>query len=168
MQKELNPDLSSTRPEKRLRNQWTGASTTSQRPAEGPNFEIRLTELELDNKDLKANLLKFMTAFSEFTKVNQVKGDRLNKTVHFLEQSFKEFKHEVLTKFSHMNGRLLERQSIEAKTHEMVERYNQILRSFEVRMNQMQRLMHEKESQLISIQAALNEAKAEIIRLKKL
>jgi len=42
-----------------------------------------------------------------------------------------------------------------------------VIKSFEVRLNHMQRLLADKENQMAASQAALNEAKMEISRLKR-
>jgi hypothetical protein len=71
-------------------------------------------------------------------------------------------------KISQLNQKLTERKSLEMKVQEMVDRHNNVIKSFEVRMGQLQKLLAEKDAMLVSAQATLNDAKMEITRLKRL
>ena len=56
----------------------------------------------------------------------------------------------------------------EHKINELVDRHNQMIQAFETRMIKMQRVINEQELQLHNSKAALNEARREIEKLKKL
>jgi muramoyltetrapeptide carboxypeptidase LdcA involved in peptidoglycan recycling len=70
-------------------------------------------------------------------------------------------------KVSAVLNQLGERKTMEMKMQEVVDRHNSVLRGFEQRLNQMQKVISDKEAQMIHAQAALNEAKMEIARLKR-
>ena len=53
------------------------------------------------------------------------------------------------------------------KIQELVDRHNSIIRNFENRLLSMQRLVSEQEMTLHNAQAALDEARNEIARLKR-
>ena len=57
---------------------------------------------------------------------------------------------------------------MDQKMQEVIDRHNSVLKGFEVRITHLQKLLSEKDSQVMSAFAALNEAKMEIARLKRL
>ncbi len=56
----------------------------------------------------------------------------------------------------------------DAKIQELVDRHNQLVQSFEVRITQMQKVMAEQEMQLMTSRSELKEAQRELARMKRL
>jgi len=61
-----------------------------------------------------------------------------------------------------------ERRLQDNKIQEMVDRHNQVLQVYETRLSKVQKLVHEQEVQLMGAKGALEEARREIVRLKRL
>jgi archaellum component FlaC len=85
-----------------------------------------------------------------------------------MEQFLKQTIHEINEKFAQINSRVTERRLQESKIQEMMDRHNQVLQTYDVRMGQIQKIVHEQELQLMGAKASLEEARREIARLKKL
>lgn len=111
---------------------------------------------------------KMVTQINEFVKSTQMKIERLQQSVVRLEQNDQAMNLEASQKISQISQRLGERKTLDLKIQEMVDRHNGVLRSFEVRLGQMQKMMNEKEAMLVAAQTALNEAKMELSRLKRM
>lgn len=154
-----------------------GESASRSKVFEGtPNHHLpHLMQTEQKILDLKAQMSvlaeamgKWTSNYNDLVKGTQLKFDRVQQVMVKLESNDQYIVTESAQKFSRINDRLAERKLIDAKIQEMVDRHNSVLKSFEMRMNQMQKLVAEKEALLASMQSALNEARMEIARLKRL
>jgi hypothetical protein len=130
--------------------------------------EQKVNEMKTQLGMMAEHVGKLTEQFTEFAKSSQIKFERIQQYLQKLEQNDHQIVSEATQKFSQINTRLGERKSTDNKIHEMVDRHNSVLKSFEMRLTQMQKLIMEKEAQLLTAQAALNEAKMEIARLKRL
>ncbi len=165
MQKELNPELFGT-----------GATgSTRYREGDGPTSQRQTLQLEEKIAEIRAQvkftmdqMANLAAQVNEFIKSSNSKFERLQAGLKAVDTSGKTNYSEIGQRMSHVHQRLNERKSWDAKVQEMIDRQNGVLKSYEVRMNHLQRLMSEKDAQLVSAQAALNEAKMEISRLKRL
>ncbi len=165
MQRELNPDLFGE----------------NRAPTEAPSFLPELTTephfLDVDRQilEIKAYLQKSDESarqnhvqWTDSLKGSHLKLERLQQMIARLENSHNGLAQEVGLRLTQMQQRIIERASYDEKTQEMIDRHNHVIKSFEVRMNQMQKLMQEKEVVLSSTLQALNDCKHEIARLKRL
>lgn len=161
MQKELNPQL-------------FGESSAKSRVVEKTlppptlHLEQKLAETKQQVAHLTEALQKVVGQVNEAMKNTHGKMERLSSAIHKLEQNDQALIQEASDKISQLNAKINDRKSMDTKMQELVDRHNNILRTFEVRLNHMQMLLNEKDAQLISSQAALNEAKMEIARLKRM
>ena len=165
MQRELNPDLFGE----------------NRAPTEAPSFLPELTTephfLDVDRQilEIKAYLQKSdesarqnQAQWTDSLKGSHLKLERLQQMIARLENSHNGLAQEVGLRLTQMQQRIIERASYDEKTQEMIDRHNHVIKSFEVRMNQMQKLMQEKEVFLSLTLQALNDCKHEIARLKRL
>lgn len=173
MRKELNPELFGVQHMPKGLSTDTGLSGYVQ--SEGDPGVTLVKDHEAKIQELKQQLHRQAEQFSswasqitEFVKGTHLKFERLQQHISRLEQNHHQLQTEVTQKISHIQSKLGERKSIDQKTNEMVDRHNSVLRSYEVRMSQLQRLISERESQVVQAQSALNETKMEITRLKRL
>jgi hypothetical protein len=171
MQKELNPELFGERP------QGSSFSTKNQeiRPpgyrTEDNQFldvDQRVFEVRSQVQILNDQMQKLVFQINEFIKSSNLKFEKLAQAHMKLEQTQENHQSEHNQKFIHLSSKIHERKSMDLKIQEMVDRHNSVLRSFEVRLGQMQKLLAEKEAQAQSAQLALQEAKMEIHRMKRL
>lgn len=167
MHKELNPDLFG---EKKL---------SKSAPQEDPssmgfqsqnylNTDRQIFELKAQNQALAEQLNKMVGTINELIKSSNVRFEKQNQQLTRLEQSHNGLAMEAGQKITQLTSRVNERKSLDLKVQEMVDRHNNVIKSFEVRMNHLQKLLSEKEAQMHNAQTALNEAKMEIARLKRL
>lgn len=160
MQKELNPEL-------------FGENQTKSRVFEPPAanqvnlLEQRVAESRVQIQQLSENLAKVVSQINEFIRNSQSKFERMNQAIARLEQNGQALNIEAAQKINQIHNRLGERKTMDLKIQEMIDRHNSVLRSFEVRLQQMQKILTEKEAQLVASQSALNETKMEIARLKR-
>jgi chromosome segregation ATPase len=167
MNKELNPDLFGERRTATARAPETNLSTP-QDTGGFLNLDRQMLELKHGISTLGDELKRLAGQSAEFMKTSHLKLERLQQQVGRLEQSHNGMVQETGTKLSQIGMRFNERKSIDAKIQEMVDRHTNVIKSFEVRMNHLQRLLADKEAQIVSAQATLNEAKMEISRLKRM
>ena len=165
MQKELNPELFG----ENFSNSRVVGNSQSQNP-NGPilAMESKIAETRAQLHQMGEGLTSVVSQVNEFIKGSHGKIEKLQQAVQRLEQNDQAINLEAAQKISQINNKLGERKTMDLKIQEMIDRHNSVLRSFEVRFNQMQKLMADKEAMLVSAQAALNEAKMEISRLKRL
>lgn len=130
--------------------------------------EQKIHELKAQISVLAEHVGKLTQGHTELAKSSQHKFEKVQQVLVKLENNDQYIVNEAAQKFARMNDRFAERKSVDAKIQEMIDRHNSILKSFEMRLAQMQRILMEKESQLLTTQAALNETKMEIARLKRL
>lgn len=169
MQKELNPELFSDVPKSRRSVESPLTIQSLGMPESNLHLmEAKVQDLKVNMHNLQDQMNRFVAQINEFAKGTQVKIDRIGQTVTKLEQSHNATVTENGQKMSMLSNKLGERRTMDLKVQEMIDRHNNILRSFEVRMNQMQKVLSEKEAQLLATTSALNDAKMEIARLKRL
>jgi len=131
----------------------------------------KLNDIKIQVSAMAENLgilNQHMQEWARWAKTTDSRFDRINNQMAKLEQNDHYIVNEAAQKFSHINTRFGERKSIDIKTQEMMDRHNSVLKSFEMRLTQLQRILAEKEAQLLTTTAALNEAKMEIARLKRM
>lgn len=167
MHKELNPELFG---EKKISKSTglEGTSTLGSGAGSYLNTDRQIFEIKAQNQALVDQMNKIVGTVNELIKSTNTKFERQQALVSRLEQSHNGLATEAGQKITQLSQRVNERKSLDLKVQEMVDRHNNIIKSFEVRMNHLQKLLAEKEAQMISSQTALNEAKMEIARLKRL
>lgn len=127
----------------------------------------QLDLLKRRQKELEARQESFQQTVSQWMETTKGRFERFNSAGSRMEQFLKQTIHEINEKFAHLGGRVAERRLQETKIQEMMDRHNQVLQTYEVRLSQIQKLVQEQEIQLMGARASLEEARREIARLKK-
>jgi hypothetical protein len=165
MQKQLNAEIfgniSATR-------QTTESAMASVTAPKAQVLEQKLTEIRVQVGQLSSQLAHVVSQVNEFIRISQGKFEKLQQALHRQEQVQSETTMETAQKLGLMHSRLMENKNLEAKVQTMVDRHQQLLRSYEVRMSQLQKLISEREADLVEAQALLNQTKMELARLKRL
>lgn len=130
-------------------------------------MEQRIAELRVQMNSLSDHLAKVVSQINEFIKSSHHKFERVQTALQHLEQNDQNLNHESTQKFNSVQNKLTERRTLDTKVQELIDRHNGSLKTYEVRLNQMQKLLAEREAQVMSAQSTLNEAKMEITRLKR-
>ncbi|MGZ3745236.1 MAG: hypothetical protein ACXWRE_02550 [Pseudobdellovibrionaceae bacterium] len=168
MQKELNPELFG---EKKSPSSTRRESLVPPAPSTDPaylNTDRQIFELKSQMMSVNEQLSKLNQAMNEANKNGNARMERFQQGINRLETSHNGLAVEAGQKIQQINNKLSERKALDLKIQEMVDRHNNVIKSFEVRLNHMQKLLTEKEAQTAAAYTALNEAKMEIARLKRL
>lgn len=171
MQKELNPNLfqSQLQHSKGQIDFVEGKTATVVAPSQPSSVAMAMqTEYQKQFLAMQEQIEKLSQVFIESQKNTQLKIDRCQYQVGRLENQQNQMSAEMNAKIHHLTQRSMERQNIDLKVQEMIDRHNSVVKTFEVRLNQLQKLLAEKEAQYRAVQASLSEAKMEIMRLKRL
>jgi hypothetical protein len=170
MQKELNPELFGDKKIMKSSSLMGAESSNSMANSQNSflNTDRQIFERKSQNQMLADQMNKIVATVNELIKGNSSKFDRQQALLTRMEQSHNGLAVEAGQKITQLSQKLNERKGLDLKIHEMVDRHNNVIKSFEVRMNHLQKLLAEKEAQMISSQTALNEAKMELARLKRL
>jgi hypothetical protein len=119
-------------------------------------------------KDYEYKLDALNSKMTELMSATKARIERIAAATHRAEEFSKMGFQELNSKFASISGRVSERRVHDTKVEEMVDRHAQVLNQFEVRLNQLQKIIGEQEMQLMNSRSALQEALREIARLKKL
>jgi chromosome segregation ATPase len=168
MSRELNRDI-------------FGELNSTQRPAQRPHAESAPAVSAEDLKIMSYQVESLSKKLKEFESKFEVLGSRWDEIAastklrferiqsHFQRQgeAIQSNFREVHSKVAQMGTKLNEKRMSEASIKEMVERHSSVVQSFEVRLNQMQKVLSEQELQLLNSRAELKDAQKELARLKK-
>lgn len=174
MHKELNPELfgeartMSGGRSKELDPMGAGAPAAGGETTHFLNVDRQLLELRQQVGQMREELRKLSTQTQEFMKTSHLRIEKFQQQMSRLEQSHNGLVQETGQRMTQIGQRFAERKSMDAKVQELVDRHSNVIKSFEVRMHHLQKLLTEREAQILSAQTALNEAKMEIARLKRL
>lgn len=167
MQKELNPDL------------FGEPSTSKTRTVEPPSpvatmgllhvkeVDTKLAEMRSQMNVMIDNMNRFAVQVNDAMKANHQRVDKMGEAIRKLEQSDEALTLDNTQKLSQLAQKLGERRTLDMKVQEMIDRHNSVLKSYELRLSQLQKLIAEREQQIMNTQSALNEAKMEIARMKR-
>lgn len=131
-------------------------------------LEDRMLELKKQMLDLADSVRQMQVHIQESIKTQQLKFDKVHQMIQKLEANDQALNQEAAHRIGQLHQRIVERKSVESKVQEMVDRHNSVIKSFEVRLSQMQKMLAEKEAMALSAQASLNETKMELARLKRM
>jgi hypothetical protein len=162
MQKELNPELFGDQQSLRSR-LYEPVQVNPMKLMEDKIFEMKKQIL-----DLTESLGHFAAQVDEALKSQQLRIDKVFPMLQKLEANDQVLNQEAAQKIGQLQMRIGERKIVDAKIQEMVDRHNSLVKSFEVRMSQMQKMLADREAQALTAQAALNETKMELARLKRM
>lgn len=123
------------------------------------NSKVEAAGKELE--ELKSQILENQNS-------TKLKMDRLQSTMQKWEQNYSDLTHEISSKMASLIQKINEQKKYDQKVQDIVDRHNNLLKGYEVRMNQLQKLLQQKESDYVEAHSALKEAKSEIARLKRL
>lgn len=166
VQRQLNPELfgEAVVPARMVENTQSAVISSQALLA----IEQKLADNRRQVQVMSEQLIKVVGQVNEFIKTSNSKFEKAFHFLQKLEQNDQAISLEASQKISLLHSRLVERKTMDMKIQDMVDRHHAVLRSFESKITQLQRLVSEKEAQCISAQAALNDAKSEIAKLKRM
>jgi chromosome segregation ATPase len=116
---------------------------------------------------LQDQVTKLSSHFIEQNKNQQLKADRWVQALARLEQNQSTYAQENNEKVAQLASRISERKGSDFKIQELFEQQNILLKNYEERFQKLQKGLSGKEIQINTIAGQLNEAQAEISRLKR-
>lgn len=131
-------------------------------------FGFQVESMSRKLKDLESKFEVLASKCDELTSSTKLKFERVQ--AHFQRQgesmtsNFRETNSKVATIATKLNERKLH----EINIKEMVERHQQVVQAFELRLQQMQKVITEQEYQLMNSRAELKDALKELAKIKKL
>lgn len=168
MQKELNPDLFPT-PKTSIKRETATeglpALEVIYEKALAASEEVRLLRTQLNR--LQDQMTRMGTHIAENTKSQQLKFDRLGQSLSRIDQNHSEMIREINQRLAQVNSKLSERKAYDFKSQEVIEQQAQMLKTYEARITKLQKVLSEKEAQIITMSGVINEAKMELARIKR-
>lgn len=119
-------------------------------------------------KELESRIEQVNSRSEEMVAANKQRFERVQGHFHRHNEMIQGGFSDLNDKVAHLASRVNERRISENQVKEMIDRHQQIVQTFEVRMQQMQKVMSEQEMQLMNARAEIKEAVREIARLKKI
>lgn len=181
MSRELNPEIfgssSSSRTDRSVPNsQSHGPAARTQNPssqlgldaADAQILSAQLEGLKDRVKDLIHRSQKQDAIIEELVSGSQLKFSRFKEAFHRVEDFVKNNMNDLNGRFGQLNSRIVSKNLGDTKLEQMLEKHNEIVLAFESKLNQLQKTLSNQEMQLMNYKSALQNAQAEIARLKRL
>ena len=135
-------------------------------PLDLKNMETQVAQLKGAMIQMERQTETISFKMEELSKTLHQRLERFTQAVLRLEETQTKNQQETAQRFGLVAAKMNERKVGEMKVQEMMDRHNTIVRNFENRMLSLQRLVTEQEMALHNAQAALNEARSDITRMK--
>jgi chromosome segregation ATPase len=169
MGRELNPDLFGVRSLGRGDSEGNNSfleptPSSSQHPLRDPTLRLFLSEVK---EQLHAFTVK-MGRFEQWYKELKLRQDRESKKSLESNKRIQNSVQDLQARFQNLNLRINDRANTDKSLERVIEKHNMIVRRFESRMMQLQKVIDEKDVQLLNMKALLDEARQDLSRLKKL
>jgi chromosome segregation ATPase len=168
MQKQLNPDLFGLDLESPSYSATKSSSAISGASFDHIlNLDQKLADLRVQVSELKDQVRSLKSEMSLLTKTNQSQIEQITRAIKVLEQNDQTLANQNQQKAQMLSQRLADYKNLESKIREMVDKHHMVLRSYDLKIQHLQNIISEKENSLVTLQAALQDAKNEIARLKR-
>lgn len=122
-------------------------------------LKVALLQMEKRTETIGARL-------EEMTRSVHARLERFSQAIVRLEESQNESQQNTTGKLAQIVAKVNERKVTDQKVHELIDRHNLIIRNFENRLHSLQRLISEQEMTLHNSNAALEETRAELTKLR--
>jgi chromosome segregation ATPase len=174
MQRELNPNLFGSNASD---NRGEARETSA---AKDLRQVVRLIETQVKEaaqqaktashqvRDCAAQMHQMQLKLDEINRVQSARMDRLTQAFARLEQYQGQSVRELSEKYAGVASRVNERRVSDAKIEDLIDRHNDVVQGFETRLKQMQKVIAEREMQMLKTMTVLEDARAEIARMKKM
>lgn len=168
MPRELNPELFGL--QKPAAEPVSAAPTTSQwlKEEDGKVLALRLEALRKKLKELEAAIETQGGRQKDVQEGLKNRFERIQQHLQRQDAQIQTNSQDVHNKLAKVVSRLNERITSDAKIEELMDRQQQVIQGFELRLSQMQKIINEQELMLAAARSELKEAQREIARLKRL
>lgn len=166
MQKELNPELFGESSVRKSRLVETAPAETGFQQV--LQVDSKMADLRQELRAAVEQMNAMMARMQDFMRASVARFDRMQASIAQLEKNDQSLVHDTAQTLTQFNQKFGERRILDVKVQEMIDRHNSVLKSYELRLAQLQKLIGEREQQILAANGALNEAKRELARLKRL
>lgn len=135
---------------------------------DGKVLALRLEALRKKVKELEAALETQNGRQKDVQEGLKGRFDRIQQHMQRQDSQIQANSQDVHNKLAKIVSRLNERLTSDSKIEELMDRQQQVIQSFELRLSQMQKIINEQELMLAAARSELKEAQREITRLKRL
>ncbi|MCH2532850.1 MAG: hypothetical protein MK008_00240 [Bdellovibrionales bacterium] len=173
MSRELNQNLFN-----KTENTTSTHSKPTSRPAAAEIAPIDKTDLQIIAAQMDAlkkkvhevdsRTVTLASRMDELYKATKLKFDKTQNHFLRMEEVVKRKILEMTETLGKLSGKMTAQQFSESKVTELVDRHTQMIQKFDIKMAKLQKVINEQEMQLHNSRAALQEARKEIERLKRL
>lgn len=131
------------------------------------DLEKKFVELRAAYREMREAMVRWSAGIEEMQQSWGIKFEKLSERISRLETVQTRVSEDVTQKVSQLHLKIGERGNYDRKVQDMVDRHQSVLRTSEQRLNQLMKVLAEKEALLLSAQMTLKDAKNEIAKLKK-
>jgi len=167
MQKQLNPELFGIEYVNQMNSSVKNKATSGASFDHILNLDQKMADLRAQVSELKDQIQQLKSEMHMLAKTTQGQIDQITRAIKILEQNDQTLAQQNQQKAQVMAQRLAEYKNMEAKIHEMLDKHHMVLRGYDLKIQHLNTIISEKENSLVSFQAALQDAKNEIARLKR-
>lgn len=172
MARELNPELFGEVKKETTQNNpsWPPASALKTKPSAETQWAEALHQIDLVKRkmqDFESKLEMTNTRLTELVQATRSRLERMGTHSQRLESIVRDGLKDLQEKHLGLSGKVSERRLSDSKVQELVDRHHQVIQNFEMKMQQMQKIMSEQELQLMNAKSAMQEAQREIARSVK-
>lgn len=173
MARELNPELFGEVKKETTQNNpsWPPASTLKAKPSAETQWAEALHQIDLVKRkmqDFESKLEMTNTRLTELVQATRSRLERMGTHSQRLEALMRDGLKDLQEKHIGLSSKMNDRRLSDSKVQELVDRHHQVIQGFEMKMQQMQKVMSEQELQLMNAKSAMQEAQREIARSAKL
>ena len=138
-----------------------------------PPIDMRVLEAQV--LQIKAVLAQFDRRMDQMAaQVNELGRDSLSRLDRYekqllrLEDGIQRLTGDTSSRLASLAARVNERKVSDSKLQDLIDRHNLLVRNFENRLSSLQKLAGDQEQALLSAFAALEDARADLARLKRM
>lgn len=127
-----------------------------------------LSEVKRLEKRIEGLIQEVRMKQEEQTRSIQTRFELFVQKLNSLDSKFEALAQDLRGKYSHLSSKVTEHNLSDMKTQALIDRHTHVLRQFEQRVSQLQRMIEEQEFQILNYKAALEDARKELARIKRL
>lgn len=168
MPRQLNPELFGSQKPAQEPVSQPAAAPKWLKEEDGKVLALRLEALRKKLKELEAAIETQNGRSKDTQEGLKSRFERIQQHMQRQDAQLQANTQDVHNKLAKVVSRLNERLTSDSKIEELMDRQQQVLQGFELRLSQMQKIITEQELMLAAARSELKEAQREITRLKRL
>lgn len=172
MNRELDPNL--FHPSHSSLNETQETPVSVKTPSQTPYLALEVKDLkqalltqQRKMQDVDRRLATMESHVKEAINQNHLRIEKMALALQRLEAAHSQSHREVFERLAQLQSKVNERRVSENRIEELFDRQNLVFQSYENRLAALQKLISDKEMQLMNYSSALRETRQELLRLKR-